>query len=494
MKSKNFETNTKILTIFVISSVLFSFFPVMTEAQTASEVRPITFPVIGSVTYWDDFGAPRDGGARQHEGNDLMGRKMLPLVAAVDGTVRRVAYPEADFGFSITLQDKDGYTYHYLHVNNDNPGTDDGKGGGMNAYAIDVDNGNKVVAGQLIGWMGDSGNAETTQAHLHFEIRRPDRTPISPYGSLKAAKKITTPVIRPQQPNEVLPFGEFNGGGFISAGNVDADLSNELVVGAGPGGGPHVRVMEKDGTPISSFFPYAVGFRGGVDVAIADIEGDGKAEIITAPHSGGGPHVKIFDLAGREIGGFMAYDGRFTGGVNIAAADMDGDGGDEIITAPGKGGGPHVRVFKQTGQEIVSFFAYDPGFRGGIDVAAYSSGSEAYIATAPGNGGGPHVKVFNNIGITISQFMSYDPNHLGGSRITFAQTNNSQRPEVVTVPLLGGSHIKLFDFEGNTLDNDFGFEEWWPGSWDIAAADSDVFVSVGPKSGRRTSVKQSNID
>ncbi|HYE22590.1 MAG TPA: M23 family metallopeptidase, partial [Verrucomicrobiae bacterium] len=403
-----------------------SFFHADVIAQTAWEVRPIIFPVIGAVTYGDDFGDPRSGGARQHEGNDLMGAKMMPLVAAIDGKLR-VTYPEASWGYSVTIEDKDGYTYHYLHMNNDSIGTDDGKGGGMNAYAIDIDDGNAVVAGQLIGWMGDSGNAETTRAHLHFEIRRPDRTPISPYNSLKAATKITRAVPRPKLPNEILPFDSFEGGSFIAMGNVDADASAEIVMAAGPGGGPHVKITKQDGTPVGSFFPYAVGFRGGVDVAVADVNGDNVGEIITAPRSGGGPHVKIFSASGQELGGFMAYDPRFKGGINVSSVDINGDGTDEIITAPGRGGGPHVRVFNMNGVEQAAFFAYDTSFTAGIDVAGYSAdlGQNAFIVTAPNTGGGPHVKIFNETGTLISQFMAYDPAHLGGVRVSLGQINSS---------------------------------------------------------------------
>jgi hypothetical protein len=482
--------------VFLVAALVLAPLAVQVDfasAQANPDVRTIIFPVIGTVTYGDDFGDPRDGGTRSHEGNDLMGAKMMPLVAAVDGKIRRAVYPEADYGYAVTIEDKDGYTYHYLHINNDTPGTDDGKGTGMTAYAIDIDSGNSVVAGQLIGWMGDSGNAESTRAHLHFEIRRPDRTPVSPYQSLKAAKKITKPVPRPKLTNELLPYGEFGGGSFIAMGNFDSDNDSEIVVGAGPGGGPHVQVLNQDGTPVASFFPYAQGFRGGIDVAAADIEGDGKSEIITAPQAGGGPHVKIFDATGKELGGFMAYDGKFTGGISVTAADMDGDGADEIITAPGKGGGPHVRVFKQTGQELSAFFAYDQTFRAGIDVAAYSSGNQSYIATVPGNGGGPHVKVFDRGGNTLYQFMAYDPKHMGGSRIAMAQMNNSQNPEIITVPLRGGPQIKLFSLEGSDQDDDWGFEEWWSGNWDIAAYEQDAFISSGPQSGRRASVREAQL-
>jgi hypothetical protein len=467
----------KILLLAVILSN-FSWIP-ETKAQTTL-VRPITFPVIGRVTYWDDFGAPRDGGRRSHEGNDLMGRKMLPLVAAVDGTIRSVTYPEATYGYSVTIEDSEGYTYHYIHINNDNPGTDDGKGEGHNAYAVDIQRGNRVVAGQLIGWMGDSGNAETTPAHLHFEIRK-DGVPYSPYQSLKAAKVISQPVARPVLPNEILPYGGFEGGAAVAVGNLDADSDLEIVTAAGPGGGPHVQVFDKGSqTAKFGFFAYAQGFKGGIDLTAADLDGDGVDEIITAPGKGGGPNVKAFKADGAPVLNFMAYDPKFLGGIKISAADLNNDSKSEIVTIPMAGGGPHVKIFSPDGSIFWEFFAYDVRLRMGWDIAASKSG----IVVVPGMGGGPHVKVFDFSGALKSEFMAYDENHKGGVRLAIDASN------ILTVPLNGGPDFRKFDLNGNKLDSDTIFEEWWNGSWDIASSNGTTYVATGPNTRRRTSVRE----
>ncbi len=464
---------------FVLLAILISNFFWVSESKAQTPlIRPITFPVIGSVTYWDDFGAPRVG--HTHEGNDLMGRKMLPLVAAVDGTVRSVTYPEATWGYSVTIEDADGYTYHYLHINNDVPGTDNGKGDGINAYAVDMKRGNKVVAGQLIGWMGDSGNAEPTQAHLHFEIRK-DGVPYSPYASLKAASKITKPVERPILPNEILPFGGFEGGASVAVGNLDADNEVEVVAAANAGGGPHVQVFDKGSqTSKLAFFAYTQGFRGGVDVATGDLDGDGIDEIITGPGKGGGPNVKAFKADGTQVISFMAYDPKFLGGIKVSAADVNNDGKAEIVTIPASGGGPHVRIFSADGNVFWEFLAYDPNLRMGYDVAA----SKSAIATVPSTGGGPHVKVFDYSGTMKAEFLAYDGNHRGGSRIAIDSKN------IYTAPLLGGPDFKKFDLNGNHLESDTTFEVWWPGSWDIATYKGVSYVSTGPGSKRRTSVRE----
>ena len=90
--------------------------------------REIAFPVLGPVRYSDDFGACRDACARHHKGNDMLGVRMQPLLAAVDGTVTKINLQSKDIsGASIRITGDDGWYYGYYHVNNDMPGTDDGQ-------------------------------------------------------------------------------------------------------------------------------------------------------------------------------------------------------------------------------------------------------------------------------------------------------------------------------------------------------------------------------
>lgn len=172
-----------LISLLVIGGMSLILAPHTQAAET--EIRQIVFPTEKTITFTDDFGDARSG--HVHEANDLMGPKMTPLYAAVDGRVRSINDPEESWGYALTIQDADGYTYHYLHINNDTPGTDDGNGGTVYAYAPGIEHGARVTRGQLVGWMGDSGNAENVGSHLHFEIRLPDGTAINPYASLTAA-------------------------------------------------------------------------------------------------------------------------------------------------------------------------------------------------------------------------------------------------------------------------------------------------------------------
>lgn len=192
---------------------------------------------------------------------------------------------------------------------------------------------------------------------------------------------------------------EFRGGANIAFGDVTGDGRLDVITGAGSRGGPHVIV--KDGVTfatVQSFMAYAESFTGGVRVAAGDTNGDGKAEIITVPMGNGGPHLKVFDGAdpGHVLQSFYAYDPLFTGGVYVGAGDLDGDGLAEIVTGPGKTGGPHVKVFdpQVEGRVRQSFFAYDPRFTGGVTVAVGTVNGQRAILTGAGPGGGPHARAF----------------------------------------------------------------------------------------------------
>ncbi|HZI37528.1 MAG TPA: M23 family metallopeptidase, partial [Acidimicrobiia bacterium] len=152
-------------------------------------VRRITVPIQGSFSYRDDFGDPRGSGGT-HEGNDLMTPKGRPLLAVTDATVRRIFIDNgiASQGNMLVLRDSEGWEYWYIHINNDTPGTDDGLNPLEHAFAAGITVGARVTAGQVVAYAGDSGNAESTGAHLHFEIHQPGGTPIDPYPSLRLAQ------------------------------------------------------------------------------------------------------------------------------------------------------------------------------------------------------------------------------------------------------------------------------------------------------------------
>ncbi|HEX9765193.1 MAG TPA: peptidoglycan DD-metalloendopeptidase family protein [Nitriliruptorales bacterium] len=163
------------------------------ETRGYMDVFDLTFPVDPSkVHYADSYDAPRTG--HVHQATDLMGPKLLPIYAAMGGAVVKMPMVDDATGYRLRIDGDDGRTYAYLHLNNDSPGTDDGLGTAEQAYAPGVELGGRVERGQHIGYMGDSGNAENTAPHLHFNIVDPLVTDPygghapNPYPSLKAAE------------------------------------------------------------------------------------------------------------------------------------------------------------------------------------------------------------------------------------------------------------------------------------------------------------------
>ncbi len=229
---------------------------------------------------------------------------------------------------------------------------------------------------------------------------------------------------------------------------VTAVSQNSYAVGAGAGGLPQVNVYDAAGGLIRSILVYDASFRGGVHVATGDVTGDGVPDTVTAPGAGGGPHVKVFDgVTGALVREFLAYDESFRGGVNLALARVTVSGPDDIVTGAGPGGGPHVKVFTASGATAASFLAYDASFLGGVSVAAVD-GFPIHFGTVPGQvitgagpGGGPHVKVFTvpSFGQVTSGsgFFAYDASFRGGVNVAYDPLSLS----VVTAPGAGGGPV-----------------------------------------------------
>jgi hypothetical protein len=172
----------------------------------------------------------------------------------------------------------------------------------------------------------------------------------------------------------------FKGPASLAVADTNGNGHLEIIVGAGAGGGPQVLIVSLEGKLLSNFFAYDKNFRGGVNVAAGDINGDGKAEIVTGAGEGGGPHVRYFNDRGEFRGHFFAYDENFRGGVNVAAGDINGDGKAEIVTGAGPGGGPQVKIFNAYGSLQSSFFAFDQDFKEGIEVGYSQKGFKPEIS------------------------------------------------------------------------------------------------------------------
>src|SRR5690242_19664250 len=158
-------------------------------ATPNAAVPTLIFPVAGPTTYIDDFGQPRAGGP--HQGNDLLAAKKTPVVAVEAGKIEFWT-TSASAGCMLYLYGSSGTMYEYIHLNNDLTMRNDNRGKCVagTAYAPGLKNGAHVNAGQMIGYVGDSGDANGIHPHLHFEVHPGGGAAVSPYAYLQAAQHL----------------------------------------------------------------------------------------------------------------------------------------------------------------------------------------------------------------------------------------------------------------------------------------------------------------
>lgn len=271
-------------------------------------------------------------------------------------------------------------------------------------------------------------------------------------------------------------------GGTVALGDVNGDGEQEVVVGAGPGSLPVVKVFSSRGEELSSFSAFPDHINIGLNVACGDLNNDGTDEIVVGTNRGGGPMVRIFDMDGTELftPGFFAYDDNFRGGVNVAVGNIDGKGGDEIITGAGSGGGPHVRVFNRFGDYIgIDFFPFSESDRGGVSVgiANVDGGDKEEIIMGMYSFGEPWVKVYKaDVNKTIlGEFKAYGDDFLGGVNVTGADVDRDGVDEVITsVRQAGAPHVRIFEGHGALVDTGFlAYEDDFRGGVSLAAANVD---------------------
>jgi hypothetical protein len=275
------------------------------------------------------------------------------------------------------------------------------------------------------------------------------------------------------------PYGpSFAGGVRVASGDINNDGSLDIITGTGAGVIGKVTAIKGSSFPeLDPFIPYA-GFTGGVYVAAGDVNGDNFADIVTGAGSGApGGHVKVFNgQTGAEVRSFFAFDG-FTGGVTVASGDVNGDNFADIIAGAGAGApGGHVKVFDGvTGALSSSFFAYGAGFTGGIFVASGDVNGDRYddIVTGTDAGAVAHVKVFDGAnGSELRSFFAYGPSFTGGVRVAAGDVNGDGLADIITGAGAGapGGHVKVFDgASGAEVQSFFAYDVGFTGGIYVAS-------------------------
>ena len=215
-----------------------------------------------------------------------------------------------------------------------------------------------------------------------------------------------------------------------------------------------VLLYRPNGSLAMTVKPFGDGYRGGVRIARADINGDGVADLITASGAGIAARVRVWDGAtAAMIADFDPFPG-YQGGLWVAAGDMNADGVPDIAIGTDLGNVPHVKVFSGRGQtELASFYAYAPGFLGGVRVSMGDLNRDGYadLVTGAGYGAGPHVATFDGRSLALGQgprklvndFYMYSPTMTAGLNLTVGDVDGDGFADIIAGPGSGPAHLRI---------------------------------------------------
>ncbi len=266
---------------------------------------------------------------------------------------------------------------------------------------------------------------------------------------------------------------------------------------AGSTSRPEVKIFDAATFELrSEFLAYEPEYRGGVRVAVADLDGDGQAEVITAPGPGHAPLIKAFNLDGQELTTFRinAYDPAFAGGIHLTTADVDGDGWSDILAVPSRGTSV-VRAFRNQGETNPAdpfsdtpwreFPAFPTDFIGGATIAAadLTGDGQAEVIVGSGSGMEAAIRVFD----VATPAANYEPirtitpfgsGFRGGVYVSVGRVNDDPIPDIIaSAGPEGGSLVRVFSGLDETLLSSF-----------FALADA------GPNAAVRTVARDTNGD
>lgn len=232
----------------------------------------------------------------------------------------------------------------------------------------------------------------------------------------------------------------FKGGVRVSGGDLDNDGHGEVITVPGQYGAAEVRIFAIDGTPkfTKGFLVFPKEYNQGSTLAVADFNKDGKKEIaVSRVHASPAAEVKVYSRDGQDLKiGFSQKEYSSSLGLNLAAIDLGGDGQAELIVNGGYGLGPEIDLRQIDGPDIGSWPVFDKNFIGGVNLAAgdiYRDGHKQIVVGA-GLTGGPHVKVLDSYGKPLGDFFAGPADFGGGVKVALAQLDKDPQLEIITAP------------------------------------------------------------
>ncbi len=197
---------------------------------------------------------------------------------------------------------------------------------------------------------------------------------------------------------------------MLASGSGVQAASTRIITGPDTGLGPLINTYSFNGSSTGSFLAENVNFTGGVRVALANVAS--TADVITGTGPGSPPFVKVFTGPSRTLKySFLAFPSNFTLGLYVAGGDINGDGQADIIVGTGEGNGstPIIKVFSGADGSTVlqTFFAFNSAFTGGVRVAAGDVNGDGRADIIAGTGPGSNlVTVFDAGGSLDSEKLS----------------------------------------------------------------------------------------
>lgn len=252
-------------------------------------------------------------------------------------------------------------------------------------------------------------------------------------------------------------------GTHVDAGDLDNDGIAEVIVGTGPGSQAAFRVFRDDGTKLATIYPFGIKSYAGVTIAVADVNGDGRDEIVAGAASrSAAVRVFSFDMLtnqATEIAAIPKLSATYRSGYNVAAGDLDLDGRAEIIIGR-RANGSGYRVFSYndtpTLVQDMSLVAYPRTFASGVQVATgdINGDGRGDVLVVPGRGYYSSVRAYTDSGDLIGFFKPFSTSFYGGAVLTTYDVNDDGVDEILASPFSRAQPI-LRTFRYDTMNHTF---------------------------------------